>query len=106
MIFILLETVPLSPHRVRKENVYIPLATTANKIGRVVGENLAGKNSSFFGTLGSAAVKVLNLEAGRTGISETEAKNMGINYSTVFIKDKNQTNYYPGQGKHLYQNNL
>ncbi len=85
------------PHRVRKENVYIPLATTANKIGRVVGENLAGKNSSFFGTLGSAAVKVLNLEAGRTGISETEAKNMGINYSTVFIKDKNQTNYYPGQ---------
>lgn len=85
------------PHRVRNENVYIPLATTANKIGRVVGENLAGKNSSFFGTLGSAAVKVLDLEAGRTGISETEAKNMNINYGLVFIKDKNQTNYYPGQ---------
>ncbi|WP_321330306.1 CoA-disulfide reductase [uncultured Ilyobacter sp.] len=85
------------PHRVKNENVYIPLATTANKIGRVVGENLAGKNSSFFGTLGSAAVKVLDLEAGRTGISETDAKNMNINYGVVFIKDKNQTNYYPGQ---------
>lgn len=22
---------------------------------------------------------------------------MGINYKTVFVKDKNQTNYYPGR---------
>lgn len=85
------------PHLIRKENVYIPLATTANKIGRIVGENMAGENNKFQGTLGSAAVKVLEIEAGRTGISEEEAKKMGINYKTVFIKDKNQTNYYPGQ---------
>lgn len=85
------------PHLIRKENVYIPLATTANKIGRIVGENMAGENNKFQGTLGSAAVKVLEIEAGRTGISEEEAKKMEINYKTVFIKDKNQTNYYPGQ---------
>lgn len=84
-------------HRVRKENVYIPLATTANKIGRIVGENLAGKNTPFAGTLGSAAIKVLDVEAGRTGITENEAIKMGINYKTVFVKDKNQTNYYPGR---------
>jgi NADPH-dependent 2,4-dienoyl-CoA reductase/sulfur reductase-like enzyme len=84
-------------HRVRKENVYIPLATTANKIGRIVGENLAGKNTPFTGTLGSAAIKVLDVEAGRTGITENEAIKMGINYKTVFVKDKNQTNYYPGR---------
>lgn len=85
------------PHLVRNENVYIPLATTANKIGRVVGENLAGKNTKFLGTLGSAAVKVLDLEAARTGITEKEAKDLGIDYKTVFVKDKNQTNYYPGR---------
>lgn len=84
-------------HLVREENVYIPLATTANKIGRVVGENLAGQRNSFQGTLGSAAIKVLDLEAGRTGISENEAIKKGINYKTVFISDKNQTDYYPGQ---------
>lgn len=84
-------------HMVRKENVYIPLATTANKIGRIVGENLAGKNTPFRGTLGSAAIKVLDVEAGRTGITENEAIKMGINYKTVFVKDKNQTNYYPGR---------
>lgn len=84
-------------HAVRGENVYIPLATTANKIGRIVGENLAGLKTKFKGTLASAAVKVMNMETGRTGISEVEAKKDGINYKTVFIKDKNQTNYYPGQ---------
>lgn len=84
-------------HLIREENVFIPLATTANKIGRVVGENLAGVKTVFKGTLGSSAIKVMDLEAGRTGISEKEAIKKGINYKTVFLKDKNQTNYYPGQ---------
>lgn len=84
------------PHLIRGD-IYIPLATTANKIGRLIGENLAENASPFQGTLGSAAVKVLRLEAGRTGISEQEAIKMGIKYKTVFIEDKNQTNYYPGQ---------
>lgn len=84
-------------HLVRDEHVYIPLATTANKIGRIVGENLAGLNNSFPGTLGSACVKVMHVEAGRTGISEEEAKRLSISYHTVIIRDKNQTSYYPGQ---------
>lgn len=84
-------------HTLREENVFIPLATTANKIGRIVGENLAGVKTKFRGTLASACVKIMSLEAGRTGLSEEEAKKKGINYKTVFIKDKNQTNYYPGQ---------
>lgn len=84
-------------HAVRGENVFIPLATTANKIGRIVGENLAGKRNSFQGTLGSAAVKVMDLEAGRTGISEGDAIKKDLEYKTIFISDKNQTNYYPGQ---------
>lgn len=84
-------------HKVRKDNVYIPLATTSNKIGRVIGEHLAGVDIEFSGTLGSAAVKVMNLEAGRTGISENEAKELNIPYKSVFIKDVNQSGYYPGQ---------
>lgn len=84
-------------HLIREENVYIPLATTANKLGRIVGENLTGQKTAFPGTLGSAAVKVMDLEAGKTGLSEGEAKKMGLNFKTVFITDKNQTGYYPGQ---------
>ncbi|WP_286033506.1 CoA-disulfide reductase [Fusobacterium necrogenes] len=84
-------------HKIRRENVYIPLATTSNKIGRVVGEHLAGVEIEFKGTLGSAAIKIMNLEAGRTGITEEEAKSLNIPYGSVFIEDVNQTSYYPGQ---------
>lgn len=84
-------------HLLKSEPAYIPLATVANKFGRVVGENLGGKGLEYEGSLGSACIKVLGMEAGRTGLTESEATNLGINYKTVFITDKNQTDYYPGQ---------
>ncbi|WNY60480.1 CoA-disulfide reductase [Borreliella bissettiae] len=82
---------------VSKKNEYIPLATTANKLGRIIGENLAGNRIAFKGTLGSASIKILSLEAARTGLTEKDAKKLQIKYKTVFVKDKNHTNYYPGQ---------
>lgn len=85
------------PHLLKEMPAYIPLATSANKLGRIVGENLGGKQIEFEGTLGSSCLKLLHMEAGRTGLSEAEAKALGIAYSTSFITDKNQTNYYPGQ---------
>ena len=85
------------PHLLKKEPAYIPLATSANKLGRIIGENLGGEAEKFEGTLGSSCLKVLHMEAGRTGLSEDEAIKEGIEYKTVFITDKNQTDYYPGQ---------
>ena len=85
------------PHLLKKEPAYIPLATSANKLGRILGENLGGQTEKFEGTLGSSCLKVLHMEAGRTGLSEDEAIKEGIDYKTVFITDKNQTDYYPGQ---------
>ena len=86
-------------HLLKSEPAYVPLATVANKMGRIIGENLAGSHHTFNGSLGSACLKVMDLEAGRTGLSEQEAINLGINYKTVFITDMNQTSYYPGQTK-------
>lgn len=85
------------PHRLKETPSYLPLATNANKLGRIVGENLAGKHVKFNGTLGSSCIKVLEMEAGRTGLSEAEAGALGIQVGTVFITDKNHTSYYPGQ---------
>ena len=82
-------------HSVLEKNVYIALATTANKLGRLIGENLTGANKKFMGTLGSAGIKVLEFEAGRTGITEQEAKDNNINYKSVFVKGKDHTAYYP-----------
>ncbi|MCJ7766725.1 MAG: CoA-disulfide reductase, partial [Thiovulaceae bacterium] len=85
------------PHIVKERDVYIPLATGANKLGRVVGENMAGGEAYYPGSLGSACVKVMDYEAALTGISEADAVKMGLDYKTAFIKDTNHTGDYPGQ---------
>ncbi|OBU28748.1 CoA-disulfide reductase [Photobacterium kishitanii] len=84
-------------HAQLQQPAYIPLATGANKMGRLVGENIAGKNLSYDGTLGTSCVKILGLEAGRTGLSEREAQQANIDYRTVYISDKCHTNYCEGQ---------
>lgn len=84
-------------HKVSHDMVYIPLATGANKLGKVVGENLAGGHCQFPGTLGTSALKVFDIEAGRTGITENDAKKAAIAYKTVVVKDKNHSNYVAGQ---------
>ena len=84
-------------HHLKSDSSYIPLATTANKLGRIVGENLADAKKEFPGTLGASCLKLLSLEAGRVGLSEEEAKADGYDVKSVFITDKNHTDYYPGQ---------
>ena len=88
-------------HSVLEKNVYIALATTANKLGRLIGENLTGANKEFIGTLGSAGIKVLEFEAARTGITEQEAKDNNINYKTIFVDGEDHSAYYPG-GEDVY----
>lgn len=84
---------------VSNENVYVPLATGANKLGRIVGENLAGREVSYQGSLSSSCIKIMDMEAASTGITEKQAKDLGINVKSKFISDYNQTHYYPGRNK-------
>jgi NADPH-dependent 2,4-dienoyl-CoA reductase/sulfur reductase-like enzyme len=83
-------------HLVLGRNVYIPLATTANKQGRAAGENIAGGNASFPGIVGTAIFKVFDLEVGRTGITEKEARGEGIEYVSNVIEHGSRAPYYPG----------
>ncbi|MDD3838996.1 MAG: CoA-disulfide reductase [Clostridia bacterium] len=82
-------------NRVLKQNIYIPLGTNANKCGRLAGANMMGANEEYVGTLGSAAIKVLGMEAARTGISEADAKRLDMNYTTAFAKTYDHPSYYP-----------
>ncbi len=81
------------------QDSYVPLATGANKLGRIVGENLAGANNSFQGSLGSSCIKIMDMEAACTGLTEIQAEKLGIKVKSKFISDFNQTNYYPGRNK-------
>jgi NADPH-dependent 2,4-dienoyl-CoA reductase/sulfur reductase-like enzyme len=84
-------------HKLMKENVFLPLGTVANKCGRIAGDNIAGSHQKFTGALGSAAIKVCNMELGRTGLSESDAKRLKFNYKTVVVNAYDHPGYYPGQ---------
>jgi NADPH-dependent 2,4-dienoyl-CoA reductase/sulfur reductase-like enzyme len=83
-------------HLVLERNVYIPLGTTANKQGRVAGENIAGGSASFPGIVGTAIFKVFDLEVGRTGITEKEARAEGMDDAANVVEQHSRAPYYPG----------
>ncbi|MDF2612294.1 MAG: CoA-disulfide reductase [Clostridia bacterium] len=80
-----------------QENAFLPLGTVANKCGRIAGENIMGSHNKFIGALGSAAIKVCDIELGRTGFGEADAKRLGINFKTVVVTAYDHPGYYPGQ---------
>lgn len=82
-------------HLAEEDHTYIALGTTANKCGRLAGENILGKHIKFAGTLGSAAIKAGDLEAARTGLSEDTAKKLNLDYTTSFVQVLDHAPYYP-----------
>lgn len=83
-------------NKVLNEPMYLPLATTANKLGRIVGEVIGGLDSYFPGMLASSGIRCLGIEAGATGLNEQLAKAKGLDYRTTVIKDKDHTSYVRG----------
>ena len=76
--------------------VFAPMGSTANKHGRIIGENLCGGQSRFRGILNTVIVKVLDLNVGKTGITESEAKELGYDYLSVTIAGFDKPHYMEG----------
>ena len=83
-------------HRQLQQPVHIPLATYANRQGRLLAEILAGKDVSFPGGIGASMVKILDITLSQAGLSEAQAKKADINFKTSFIKGYSHAGYYPG----------
>ena len=86
-------------HRVLRKGAWIPLGTTANKQGRVVGRNAAGGQAMFAGIVGTAVAKVFDLSVARTGLNEREARAAGFDIETVVLESTDQAGYMPGSEK-------
>ena len=83
-------------HRVSGRPVLSPLGDTANKEGRVAGENAAGGNARFYGIVGAACVKVFKLEIGMAGITESQAKKLGYPAISQVVEASSRVGIYPG----------
>lgn len=76
-----------SRHRVSGAPAWLPLGAVANQQGRVAGQNAAGGPPARFpGVLGSLAVRVFGIEAGRTGLSSQQARTAGFRASALQIE--------------------
>ncbi|QBQ08156.1 NADH oxidase [Spiroplasma gladiatoris] len=88
-------------NKITNELCYSPLATVASKQAKVIANNICNINSKFSGTIQSSIIRVFDDSAARAGITEKEAISMTMKIKTVFIKDKDHTNYLKGQ-KDIY----
>ena len=83
-------------NRITEKPVYIPLGTTANKQGRIAGENVAGGHETFKGVVGSMVTKVFNLYIAATGLSLRQAEEAGYDAVSSVITKGDRASYYPG----------
>jgi NADPH-dependent 2,4-dienoyl-CoA reductase/sulfur reductase-like enzyme len=84
------------PHLVLGEPAWVPLGPAANKTGRVAGTVAAGGTSAFAGVVGTAVMKVFDLEVARTGLSLTEARAAGLDAVATDVTSRSRAKYYPG----------
>ncbi len=86
-------------HTVTGEPVYVPLALTANRHGRAVGQTVAGTPTEGGSVAGTAAIKAFDVEAARTGIVDhEEATAAGFDPVTKTIDANSRAGYYPAGG--------
>jgi NADPH-dependent 2,4-dienoyl-CoA reductase/sulfur reductase-like enzyme len=82
-------------HMITGKDVYIPRGTTANKQGRIAGENAAGGDEVFGGVLGTAVSKIFGLTVARTGLSSAEAASEGFDVITSSVAHPSHGDTYP-----------
>lgn len=75
---------------------FIPLAGPANKQGRIAADNIAGFDSEYTGTQGSAVLKVFDMTVATTGLNEKSAAAAGIEYDKTYTYSASHASYYPG----------
>ena len=83
-------------HMITHKKMFTAMGSTANKHGRVIGENLCGSNVRFRGILGTGVVKLLELNIGKSGLTEREAKEAGYEYITTMTTGHDRAHYMPG----------
>jgi NADPH-dependent 2,4-dienoyl-CoA reductase/sulfur reductase-like enzyme/peroxiredoxin family protein/rhodanese-related sulfurtransferase/TusA-related sulfurtransferase len=78
------------------KTAWVPLAGPANRQGRLLADILAGRDEVYQGAQGTSIVKIFDLTAGSTGLSEKQLKKREIKYLTSTTHSNSHATYYPG----------
>ncbi len=84
-------------NRITGQGQWSAMGSTANITGRLLAKHLTGTTAPYGGCLGTGVVKLLEgFHAGRTGLTEEQAKNAGFDVITVTCVTDDKAHYYPG----------
>lgn len=83
-------------HTVTGKDTVISLAGPANKQGRIAADNICGLDRHYKGSMGSSVIKLFDMTAASTGLTEKAAKDAGIDYERVVLSPASHAGYYPG----------
>lgn len=83
-------------HRISGRKVYAPLGSTANRQGRVIGDNLAAGREKFDGIVGTSVLRTLGINLARTGITEAEARASGFQPVVGIAPSVDRSHYMAG----------
>lgn len=73
------------------------MGSTANLAARAMAKSLNGAGNGYGGCLGTGVVRLLpNLNGGRTGLTEEQAKAAGYGVTSVICVLDDKAHYYPG----------
>ena len=78
------------------EPVLSMLAGPANREGRIAAETICGRETAYRGTQGTAIVKVFDMAAGGTGLTEAQLRERKIDHRKVYTNQNDHAAYYPG----------
>jgi len=84
-------------HVVTGRPCYIPLGTTANRMGRIAGACAAGLRESFKGVVGTSIVRIGRLGFAMTGLSTADARRAGFDPVSVVISAPDRPKYFQGR---------
>ena len=85
-----------TPNFLTGEPTLSMLAGPANREGRIAADTIHGRDSAYRGTQGTAIVKVFEMTAGGTGMTETELREAGMDFRKVYDNHPGHAAYYPG----------
>jgi rhodanese-related sulfurtransferase len=83
-------------HLVTGKKVWIPLGSTANKQGRVVGVNVCEGNGTFPGVMGTTIFKTFEFNVAKTGLNLRETEKEGFSSIQAIVRGYDRAHYYPG----------
>ncbi len=82
-----------------QEQMYIPLATNAVRMGTLAAVNICENKIKHPGTQGSSGIKIYEYNMAATGISEEVGEKMGLNVTSITIEDNFRPEFMPSYEK-------